>query len=67
MTDDDRFWAATERAEERFTGDHDVLEFAQRMRRLGHEHEIVRERVEAIHPELLSEFDKLTGRQAPAK
>lgn len=56
---DDRFWAATERAEEDFTGRADVREFRRRMRRLGHEEAVIRERVKAIHPELLGEFDAI--------
>lgn len=55
-----RFWNATERAEGEFTGSADVSEFRRHMRRLGHPIEIIRERVEAIHPELLGEFDKST-------
>lgn len=31
------FWAATERAEQSFTGEADVRAFRRRMRRLGHE------------------------------
>ena len=59
MDADDRFWAATERVEEDFTGRPDVVEFRRRMRRLGHEASVIRERVEAIHPELLADFDRL--------
>ena len=59
MDADSRFWAATERAEEDFTGRCDVAEFRRRMRRLGHEASTIRERVEAIHPRLLEEFDRL--------
>jgi hypothetical protein len=56
---DDRFWEATERHEQRFTGEADVRAFRRHMARLGHDHRITRERVEAIHPELLGEFDAI--------
>jgi hypothetical protein len=54
---DTRFWNATERAEDDFTGDGDVRRFRRRLARMGHEHSVIRERVEAIHPHLLDEFD----------
>jgi hypothetical protein len=54
-----RFWNATERVEQEFTGAGDVREFRRRMRRLGHEPGVIRERVEAINPDLLKEFDAL--------
>lgn len=60
---DVRFWNATLRAEEDFTGRADVAEFRRRMRRLGHELSTIRERVEAIRPELLGEFDALPNRR----
>lgn len=63
MKDDSRFWAATERAEGDFTGRADVAEFRRRMRRLGHEDSEIRERVEAIHPHLVADFDKLPRRK----
>jgi hypothetical protein len=52
----DRFWSATERAEQDFTGDADVRRFRRRMKRLGHVDSVIKERVEAIHPELLKEL-----------
>ncbi len=51
---DDRFWAAAERAEDRFTGTGDVREFRRHMRKLGHEQDVINERIEAIHPHLAS-------------
>jgi hypothetical protein len=48
----DRFWRATERAEESFVGTGDAKAFRRRMRRLGHEDEVIEERIEAIHPHL---------------
>lgn len=59
-----RFWNATERAEDRFTGNADVSEFRRHMLRLGHEISIIRERVEATHPDLLDEFDRTTRKAA---
>lgn len=56
---DDRFWAATEHAEGDFVGEADVRSFRRRMRRLGHEDAIIRERVEAIHSDLVEEYDAL--------
>lgn len=56
---EDRFWNATERAESDFTGRADVREFRRRMKRLGHDLCVIRERVEAIHPELIPEFDRI--------
>lgn len=50
---DTRFWNATERAEEDFTGRADVREFRRRMKRLGHPDEVIRDRIAAIHPHLL--------------
>ncbi len=61
---DDRFWKATERAEGDFTGNPDVREFRRRMKRLGHNDATIRERVEAIHADLLPEFDALKGVKA---
>lgn len=58
---DNRFWSATERAEQEFTGVGDVRAFRKRMRALGHENEAIRERVEAIHPSLLARFDRLVN------
>lgn len=52
-----RFWNATERAESDFTGDGDVRRFRRRMKRLGHDEAVIRERVESIHAWLLPEFD----------
>jgi hypothetical protein len=59
---DDRFWAATERAEENFTGAADVAEFRDRMMKLGHDSSVIRDRVESIHPDLLAEFDRIERR-----
>lgn len=56
---DNSFWAATERHEVRFTGDGDVKDFRRKMLRLGHENDVIRKRVDSIHPELLGDFDKL--------
>jgi len=52
MADDTRFWRATERAEEEFTGDGDAPHFRRRMKRLGHDAETINDRIEAIHPQL---------------
>lgn len=52
MDVDDRFWKATERAEANFTGSGDVAEFRRHMKRLGHDDETIRDRIEAIHPSL---------------
>ncbi|MCP3729294.1 hypothetical protein M9978_02535 [Sphingomonas sp. MG17] len=60
----DRFWTATERAEENFTGVGDVTWFRRRMLRLGHEASIIRDRVETIHPDLVGQFDRLEKRRA---
>lgn len=60
---DDSFWLATERHEGRFTGDADVKEFRRKMRRLGHEDSVIRDRVDSIRPELLADFDKLAASQ----
>lgn len=60
---DDRFWRATERAEDDFAGRNDVREFRRRMKRLGHEDSVIRERVEALQPDLLAEFDSLRRRK----
>jgi len=62
----DRFWTATERAEEDFAGRADIVEFRRRLRRLGHEDSTIRERVEAIHPHLLADFDNLAKRRPRA-
>jgi hypothetical protein len=62
MDEDTRFWNATERAEQDFTGRADVREFRRLLKRLGHEESVIRERVEAIHPELLDEFDAIEGK-----
>lgn len=56
---DTRFWNATERAESEFTGAADVRAFRRRMKRLGHPVDVIRERVEAIHPDLVAEFDAI--------
>lgn len=61
---DTRFWNATERAEGDFTGRADVREFRRHMKKLGHPIEVIRDRVEAIHPELLPDFDRIRGRAA---
>lgn len=67
MGSEDRFWAATERAEQDFTGRCDVREFRRRMKRLGHDDAVIRERVEAIRPELLGEFDRPLVRLSDAQ
>jgi len=56
---DEKFWRTTERAEENFTASCDVKWFRNRMIGLGHEPTTIRERVEAIHPHLLGDFDRL--------
>lgn len=58
---DTRFWNATERAEQDFTGRADFREFRRRMKRLGHDNLVIRERVDAIHPDLLNEYDRAFG------
>jgi hypothetical protein len=63
----DRFWNATERLESDFTGRADVHEFRKKMKRLGHPADVIRDRVDAIHPDLVVEFDRLEDRGRGAR
>ncbi len=56
MSDDDKFWAAVERLEQDFTADCDVARFRDRMKKLGLDDDVIRERVESIHPRLVGEL-----------
>lgn len=60
---DELFWEASERAEEDFTGRADVVEFRRRMRKLGHDSDTIRDRVDSIHPALVAEFDRIEREQ----
>jgi hypothetical protein len=52
MTNDTRFWNATERAEADFTGSADVSRFRRKMRKLGHDWDAIADRIASIHPRL---------------
>ena len=58
----DRFWEATERAEQDFTGRADVRDFRRRMRSLGHEDDVIADRVDSIHPDLVDDFHRARPR-----